>query len=400
MTTSSAGRPLRVGIVCYPTFGGSGVVATEIGLSLAQRGCRVHVLSSAPPSRLDHLVENVWFHEVGKPSYPLLEESSYTLALASKIVEVTRYEGLDVLHVHYAVPHATSAYLARQILGPEAPRIVTTLHGTDITLVGNDPSFLPITSFSITHSDGITAPSAYLQRATYQNLDVPPSLPIEVIPNFVDTARFAPNPQRQLGQLRGLLGPAAEPNAAGEPPAVVVHVSNFRAVKRVDDVVRIFAEIHKARHSILVLIGDGPERSRVEALARQLGIHGAVVFFGKMQSFVELLQVSDVFLMPSASESFGLAALEALSCGVPVVASNIGGLPEVVPDGEVGFLAPVGDVEAMAGHALRILDDPALKARLSAAARASVIANYQLDPAIDRYQAHYERVLAAPPRSP
>jgi N-acetyl-alpha-D-glucosaminyl L-malate synthase BshA len=395
MSARSEGRPLRVGIVCYPTFGGSGVIATEIGLSLAQRGCRVHLLSSAPPSRLDHLVENLWFHEVGKPSYPLLEESSYTLALASKIVEVTRYEGLDVLHVHYAVPHATSAYLARQILGADAPRIVTTLHGTDITLVGNDPSFLPITSFSITQSDGITAPSAYLQQATYQNLDVPSSVPIEVIPNFVDTVRFAPDSHRRLAQLRGLLGPGADANAAGESPAVLIHVSNFRAVKRVDDVIRIFAEVHKVRHSILVLIGDGPERSRVEALARQLGIHGAVVFVGKMQSFVELLQVSDVFLMPSESESFGLAALEALSCGVPVVASNIGGLPEVVPDGEVGFLAPVGDISGMAAHALRILGDSALAERLSAAARISVLANFRIEPAIDRYQAHYERVLAA-----
>ncbi len=383
---------LKVGIVCYPTFGGSGVVATEIGLALARRGHRIHVLSYDMPSRLDHFVENVVFHEVATRSYPLLDDGAYTLALASKIVEVSRYEGLDLLHVHYAVPHATSAYLARQVLGAQAPRIVTTLHGTDITLVGSDPSFLPITRFSILESDGVTTPSAYLRQATYDRLDVPSSLPIEVIPNFVDTERYAPGPRRTLAEL-GLPGASG---AASEGPAVLVHVSNFRPLKRVDDVVRIFAEVQRVRPAVLLLIGDGPERSRVEALARQLGLSNRVVFVGKMVSFVELLQASDVFLMPSESESFGLAALEALSCGVPVVASDVGGIPEVVPEGEVGFLAPVGDVATMADRVLRILGDPGLRARLSRAARDRAVQQYGLQPAIDRYEAHYARVLGQP----
>jgi L-malate glycosyltransferase len=388
-------RSLKVGIVCYPTFGGSGVVATEVGLALARRGHRIHVLSYDLPSRLDHFVENVVFHEVATRSYPLLDDGAYTLALASKIVEVCRYEGLDLLHVHYAVPHATSAYLARQILGPEAPRIVTTLHGTDITLVGSDPSFLPITRFSIIESDGVTTPSAYLRQATYDRLEVPETLPIEVIPNFVDTDRYVPGPRRNLADLCGQVLPCA-PALAAERPAVLVHVSNFRPLKRVDDVVRIFAEVHRVRPAVLLLIGDGPERSRAEALTRQLGLHHRVVFVGKMVSFVELLQASDVFLMPSESESFGLAALEALSCGIPVVASDVGGIPEVVTEGEVGFLAPVGDVSKMAERVLQILADPDLGARLSRAARARALQHYGLQPAIDRYEAHYARVLAQP----
>jgi N-acetyl-alpha-D-glucosaminyl L-malate synthase BshA len=399
--SAAAGRPLRVGIVCYPTFGGSGVVATEIGLALAGRGCRVHVLSYEVPSRLDHFVENVLFHEVTTPSYPLLEHSPYTLALASKIVEVSRYEGLDVLHVHYAVPHATSAYLARQILGRDAPRVVTTLHGTDITLVGSDPSFLPITRFSIMESDGVTTPSAYLRDATHDLLDVPTSTRIEVIPNFVDTARFAATPRRSLAEVHhvfssGRTDTAAEASGGSEAPAVLTHVSNFRPLKRVDDVIRIFAEVRKraARPAVLLLVGDGPERSRAEALARQLGLGGSVAFLGKMVSFVEVLQASDVFLLPSESESFGLAALEALSCGVPVVASHVGGLPEVITDGEVGYLAPVGDVATMSERVLRLLGDPALYRRMSDAARAWAVANFQITPAVDRYQAYYERVLA------
>jgi N-acetyl-alpha-D-glucosaminyl L-malate synthase BshA len=393
MTTTS-NRPLRVGIVCYPTFGGSGVIATEIGVALAGRGCRVHVLSYEVPGRLDHVVENLTFHEVGTPSYPLMEHSPYALALASKIVEVSRYEGLDILHVHYAVPHATSAYLARQILGAEAPRIVTTLHGTDITLVGSDPSFLPITRFSIVESDGLTTPSRYLRAATFERFDLPDTLSIEVIPNFVDTARFAPTPRRSARELRALLGPVAE-LPGGERPAVLTHVSNFRPLKRVEDVVRIFAEVNRTRPAVLVLVGDGPERSRVEALSRQMGVFGRVLFVGKMQSFVELLQASDVFLLPSESESFGLAALEALSCGVPVVASHVGGVPEVVPDGEVGFLAPVGDVATMAARVLAILSEPALQARLSQAARSHALDHYRTAPAIDRYHAHYEKVLTS-----
>jgi N-acetyl-alpha-D-glucosaminyl L-malate synthase BshA len=390
---------LRVGIVCYPTFGGSGVLAAELGVGLAERGHRVHVLSYEVPGRLDHLVENLTFHEVVTPSYPLLEHSPYTLALASKIIEVSEYEGLDVLHAHYAVPHSTSAYLARQVLGAKAPRLVTTLHGTDITLVGNDPSFLPITRFSIIETDAITTPSAFLREATYRNLDVPRTVPIDVIPNFVDTDRFAPGPPRHAelrallgGALGGAMGAAWDP-AGGQRPAVLIHVSNFRQLKRVDDVVRIFAAVEKVRPAVLILVGDGPERSRVEALARQLCPAGRVVLVGKMQSFVELLQMSDVFLMPSESESFGLAALEALSCGVPVVASRVGGVPEVVIEGEVGYLAPVGDVAAMAERVLQILSDPELHRRLSRAARAHALAHYQTGPAVERYLALYRRLL-------
>ena len=274
---------------------------------------------------------------------------------------------------------------------------MTTLHGTDITLVGSDPSFLPITRFSIVQSDGVTTPSVYLREATYERLDVPSSLPIEVIPNFVDTERYAPGPRRSVADLCGTALPVPTAQSAdGQRPAVLTHVSNFRPLKRVDDVVRIFARVQRERPAVLLLVGDGPERSRVEALARQLGLAGSVVFFGKMLSFVELLQSTDVFLMPSESESFGLAALEALSCGVPVVASDVGGIPEVVPDGEVGFLAPVGDVATMADRVLRILSDADLHIRLSSAARERALTRYGLQPAIDRYEAHYDHVLGLP----
>jgi L-malate glycosyltransferase len=391
---------LRVGIVCFPTFGGSGVVATEVGIALARRGHRVHVLSYEVPSHLDHFVENLTFHEVEMREYPLFNHSPYTLALASKIVEVSRYEGLDVLHVHYAVPHATSAYLARQILGPEAPRIVTTLHGTDITLVGSDPSFLPITRFSIMESDGVTTPSAYLKQATYARLDVPESLPIQVIPNFIDTTRFAPaaaGARRPLGELCPVLERAVA-DSGGQPPAVLIHVSNFRPLKRLDDVIRIFAEVRKVRPAVLLLVGDGPERSRAEALVRQLGLGGQVAFVGKLLSFVELLQASDVFLLPSETESFGLAALEAMSCGVPVVASDVGGIPEVIVEGQTGFLAPVGDVATMSARVLGILSDPASQRRLSSAARQRALTHYRTDPVIDAYEEQYDRVLSAAPR--
>ena len=390
-------RSLRVGIVCYPTFGGSGVVATEIGVALAHRGHRVHFLSYEVPSHLDRFVENVFFHEVAMREYPLFAESPYTLALASKIVEVCRYEGLDILHVHYAIPHATSAYLARQILGPEAPAIVTTLHGTDITLVGSDPSFLPITRFSIVQSDGVTTPSEYLRAATYQRLEVPQGRTIEVIPNFVDTERFSPGPRRNIRDLCPGLCPAEKPGLgkgeAGHPP-VLVHISNFRPLKRVDDVVRIFAKVRERQPAVLVLVGDGPERSRIEAQVRELGLHAHVAFVGKMLSFVELLQAADVFLLPSETESFGLAALEAQSCGVPVVASEVGGLPEVITDGETGYLAPVGDVATMTAHVLRILEDPTLHERLRQAARARALTHVRAAPAIDRYEAHSTQVLA------
>jgi N-acetyl-alpha-D-glucosaminyl L-malate synthase BshA len=377
-------RRLSIGICCYPTFGGSGIVATEIGLVLAKRGHRVHFISYDVPGRLDRFVDNVLFHEVETVEYPLFHQSPYPLALASKIVEVCRWEKLDLLHVHYAVPHATSAYLAKQILGSAAPKIVTTLHGTDITLVGSDPSFLPITRFSIVESDGITTPSAYLRAATYEKLDIPPSTAIEVIPNFVDVERFSPaDPSAIQDRCPSLQGAKRK----------LVHVSNFRPLKRVHDVLRVFARVRKKMPAQLYLVGDGPERSRAELEARELGIASDVCFLGKQLSFVEVLRASDIFLMPSESESFGLAALEAMACGVPVVGSNVGGVPEVVQDGETGFLCPVGDVDAMADRAFSLLEDRDLFARLSKGARARAEEVFPRDPVVSRYEAYYRRVL-------
>jgi N-acetyl-alpha-D-glucosaminyl L-malate synthase BshA len=369
---------LRIGITCFPTFGGSGIIATEIGLELARRGHKIHFVCTDVPSRFDHFVENVVLHEVKARDYPLFDESPYTLALTSKMVEVATWEKLDLLHVHYAIPHAASAYLAGQILAPHAPRVVTTLHGTDITVVGNDPSFLPITRFSVLKSDGVTVPSAYLARATRENLELPDDFPLEILPNFVDTDHYAPAPR------------------APDAPRRIVHNSNFRPVKRVDDVIRVFAEVRRDRACELVLIGDGPERSRLERVVHELGLASSVRFLGKQLQFVEVLQGADVFLLPSETESFGLAALEALSCGTPVVATRVGGVPEVVDDGVTGYLTEVGDVAAMAAAVGRILDDDALHARLSQAARTAALARFRRSPMIDRWERYYDRVLTSP----
>jgi N-acetyl-alpha-D-glucosaminyl L-malate synthase BshA len=363
---------MKIGITCFPTFGGSGIVATEIGLSLARRGHQVHFICTRLPSRMERLENNVSFHEVKAPSYPLFD-SPYALALASKMVEVSQSVGLELLHVHYAIPHATSAYLASQILGAAAPRVVTTLHGTDITLVGQDPSFLPITRFSISRSDGVTVPSRALRESTYEELGVERSVPIEVIPNFVDTELFRP--------------------AEGSRPPMLLHSSNFRPVKRVGDVVEIFAAVRRQMPCSLVLIGDGPERPRIEQRVRELGLQADVRFLGEQLNVVEALQGAKVFLLPSEQESFGLAALEALSCGVPVVASRVGGVPEVVMDGETGFLHPLGDVEAMAASASRLLRDAALQQRMSEAARASAEARWPREPTVSLYEQYYRRVL-------
>jgi N-acetyl-alpha-D-glucosaminyl L-malate synthase BshA len=388
------GEALHIGITCYPTFGGSGIIATEIGLGLAERGHRVHFIAYDVPSRLDRFVENVFFHEVEIRDYPLFGHSPYPLALASKMVEVSTYATLDLLHVHYAIPHATSAYLARQILGSRSPCIVTTLHGTDITLVGSDPSFLPITRFSIEQSDGLTAPSRYLRRATYENLGVSPEVPIEVIPNFVDTDKYRPLAHKRKGELRHLFDRVAadwdDPAAA---PPILIHNSNFRPLKRVDDVVRILAEVRRTVPALLILVGDGPERSRVESLVRELGLTGAVCFLGKQLNFLEVLQNSDVFLLPSETESFGLAALEALACGVPVVASRVGGVPEVVAEGETGFLCEVGDVRAMAAAVARLVREPAVHARMAETARVRVEGEWRRDPMVTRYEAYYRKIL-------
>jgi N-acetyl-alpha-D-glucosaminyl L-malate synthase BshA len=385
--SAAAGPALGVGVACFSTFGGSGVIAAEIGMSLARRGHRVHVFSDDVPGRLDLGRAGVAFHRVDVRPYPQLRHSPYALALTSKIVEVSRRERLDVVHAHYAIPHAVSAYLARQLLGSEAPRIVTTLHGTDITLVGSDPSFLPLTRFSIVESDAVTTPSAWLAEATHRMLDVPAAVSIDVIPNFVDTDRFRP----AAAGARALSGPA--PTPAG--PRVLVHVSNFRPLKRVDDVVRVFARVRAVLPARLRLVGDGPERPRALALARELGVAGDVELLGEGIDPPDVLRASDLFVLPSEMESFGLAALEAMACGVPVVASNVGGLPEVVTDGEAGFLCPPGDVAAMAAAACRLLTDDALHRRFAVAARRRAETCFPLEPAVTRYESLYRRVLSS-----
>ena len=382
-------RPLRVGIACFSTFGGSGVVASEIGLTLAARGHTVHLFSDERPGRLGETGAGaqVQLHRVEIRSYPQLKGSPYALGLTSKIVEVARREGLDILHAHYAIPHAISAYLARQVLGSRTPAIVTTLHGTDITLVGSDPGFLPLTRFSILESDAVTTPSAWLAEATYQSFDIPRGRAIQVIPNFVDTVRFAP-------------AAAAEVALAPPPPArpaVLVHVSNFRSLKRVDDVVAIFAEARRRAPEIamvLQLVGDGPERERIGAVVRDAHLTGDVQFLGARADLTHVLRGADLFLLPSESESFGLAALEAMSCGVPVVASRVGGVPEVIVDGESGLLAPVGDVAGMATHVLRLLTDAPLRARFSRAARERAVTAFPLDAIVTRYESLYRELLA------
>jgi N-acetyl-alpha-D-glucosaminyl L-malate synthase BshA len=368
---------LRIGITCYPTFGGSGIIATEIGLELARKGHKIHFICSDAPWRFER-TENVFFHEVEPPEYPLFGDSQYALALASKMVEVATWAKLDLFHVHYAIPHAAAGYLARQILGPTAPKLVTTLHGTDITVVGDDRSFLPVTRFSIEQSDGVTVPSQWLKEATYQHLAIDPKKRIEVIPNFVDTDLYS-------------LGPAENRRP------LVIHNSNFRPVKRVEDVVHVFAAMRKVRACQLVFIGDGPDRSRVERLVHELGFAGDVTFLGKQLNFVDVMRTAKVFLQPSANESFGLAALEALSCGVPVVSSRVGGVPEVVSDGASGFLLDVGDVEGMAKAAGRLIDDASLWSRMSAQAREDAVTRFRKGPLIDRYESYCRSVLGSSP---
>lgn len=380
-------RPLRLAITCYPTFGGSGVVATEIGMAMARRGHKVHFIAYDVPRRLDRFLENIYFHEVEVHDYPLFIYPPYPLSLASKMVEVTTFEKLDLLHVHYAVPHATSAYLARQVLGPLAPKIVTTLHGTDITLVGNDRSYLPIVRFSIAESDGVTTPSQYLRMATYDKLNLPTETPIEVIGNFVDTELYRP---LQPGEPRNT-HPISEQCLKSDK--ILTHVSNFRPVKRISDVVKIFDIVNRTVPARLVLIGDGPERSKIETLVRELGLVDRVCFLGKQENFVPLLKVSDLFILPSENESFGLAALEAMSCGVPVIATNVQGIPEVVTHGHTGFLSDVGDVSEMAANAVRLLQDESLYRQFSEAARARVVERFRTDLLVGYYEDYYYRIL-------
>lgn len=336
---------IKIGIVCYPTFGGSGVVATELGKALAKEGHKVHFITYSQPQRLDFLNENLFYHEVNLRSYPLFEYPPYELALASKMVDVVKNEKLDLLHVHYAIPHASAAYMAKQILrthGIHIP-VVTTLHGTDITLVGKDASYEPVVTFSINQSDGVTAVSEDLRKETYQSFKI--TNEIEVIPNFIDLEKFK---KQKKDHFKKAICPAGE--------SLVVHTSNFRKVKRVGDVIKIFANIHKEIPAKLLMIGDGPERVKAETQCRDLGIGHDVRFLGKLEAVEEVLSVADLFLMPSEKESFGLAALEAMACEVPVISTNTGGLPELNIQGGTGFLSNIGDIEDMTRKSLLVLD--------------------------------------------
>jgi N-acetyl-alpha-D-glucosaminyl L-malate synthase BshA len=373
---------MKVGITCYPTFGGSGAIATELGLHLAERGHEVHFVSYAQPFRLGSFRERVFFHEVGMQDYPLFEHSHYTLNLAVAIHETARKHGLDLMHVHYAIPHATSAWIAREMLAGEAELpIVTTLHGTDITLVGMQPSFHSITRFSILRSQGITAVSSYLREETVRHFGVTQER-IQVIPNFVDVHLY----QRDLQ-------PCHRSAFARPDEKLLMHVSNFRSLKRVVDVVEVFARVRARLPARLVMVGDGPDRPRALERAEELGVDSDVVFLGKHASVDELLRCADLFLLPSESESFGLAALEAMACGTPVVATRVGGVPEVVPHGEAGYLLAVGDLEGMSAAALELLSDKPRWWRASRSARAVAVERFSKERVVPEYERYYETVL-------
>ncbi len=372
---------MRIGISCYPTWGGSGVVATELAMALASGGDQVHVISYAMPSRLQLVDPNLFFHEVTVPHYPLFEYPPYSLALASKMAEVARHQRLDLLHVHYAVPNAVSAVLARSMLAPKPLAVVTTLHGTDITLVGNDPSYLEATHWSVRESDSVTAVSEWLRQASIDQLCLE-AKPMEVIPNFIDPERYE--------RVRGSAG-ARRWARAGE--RILIHVSNFRPVKRVEDVLDVFLRVRKAMPARLLLLGDGPERARIEQRCREEGCCDVVTFLGNLQAVEEVLTGADLFLLPSSSESFGLAALEALSCEVPVIASRAGGIPEVVEDGVTGLLFPVGAVDEMAAGAIALLSDPERFRGFARRAREQAVARFSEAAVVARYRALYERTL-------
>jgi len=372
---------MKIGITCYPTYGGSGALATELGLDLARRGHEVHFITYAMPFRLRGYTEGVYFHEVDTSvgHYPLFEHYPYTLALASKQHEVALQMGLQVLHVHYAIPHATTAWLAKEMLGPGHPlKVITTLHGTDITLVGQEASLHPITKFSIERSDAVTAVSTYLKDETIRTFGCE-QCRISVIPNFVNLAEYRPADEKTGDGLR----PAGH--------KLVSHVSNFREVKRVKDVVRVFSRIRKAMPATLLMIGDGPERDDAEREARDLAVAQDVRFLGKVDTVAPLLQQCDLFVLPTQAESFGLAALEAMACGVPVVGSRAGGLPEVVEDGKSGILEPPGSVEAMGRRSIELLRDPE-RHRAMAAAAADRARLFDADRIVPMYEALYREV--------
>lgn len=382
---------LAVGIVCFSNLGGSGTVATELAAGLSERGHTVHVLVSGPLRRNLTVSDRLLVHQVTVPAHPALEYPPYGLALASAIADVANEHGLDVVHVHYAIPHAASAHLAREILGPRAPRVVTTLHGSDVIQIGSDPHYLPATRFAVSASDGITVPSEYLKAEAYARLALDASLPIEVIPNFVDTANFVPPAARDREHFDAMFEAAGgDPADRGSP--VLFHVSSLRPVKRVADLVEALALVRRHTRARLVVIGEGPDRELLLARTRALGLTRCVLPLGIHAEFVSHLQHADAFLFPSENESFGVAALEALSCGVPVIAYRVGGIPEVVTD-EVGRLVPPYDVAALAAAALDVLSHPELRMALGRAARARAESRFRRDAAIDRYENHYRRVL-------
>jgi N-acetyl-alpha-D-glucosaminyl L-malate synthase BshA len=373
---------MRIGMTCYPTYGGSGVVATELGKALAERGHSIHFLSYALPMRLQKFLGNIVYHEVEMSNYPLFDFPLYTLALASKMVEVAKYEKIEIFHCHYAIPHATSAYLAKQMLNQPEIRVITTLHGTDITLVGLEPSFLPAIKFSIERSDGVTAVSRFLREKTLTNFGIEKD--IEVIPNFVDITNYK---RMDATGVRNQWAPHNE--------KILVHTSNFRPVKRVQDVIRIFSEVQKRIPSKLILIGDGPDRSLCEMLCRELGIQEHVKFLGKQAEIIDLLSAADLFLMPSQSESFGLSALEAMACEVPVISSSVGGLPELNVHGVTGYIAEIGDVERMARYAVDLLKNPT-KHRLFAQAARNRAIEFDQVKIVTMYEEYYRKVLDGP----
>ena len=371
---------MKIGITCYPTYGGSGVVATELGIELAARGHEIHFISYAMPIRLSGTSEAIHFHEVEVTTYPLFDHPPYTLALATKMTEVADGVGLDLLHVHYAIPHSVSALLARMMMAPKKLPFITTLHGTDITLVGNDRSYLPITRFSIEQSDGVTAISNYLRDRTLKEFEI--KRPIEVIPNFVNCDLYK---RCDDAALRAKWAPNSEP--------ILMHLSNFRPVKRITDVVEIFARVREKTPAKLVMMGDGPDRGAAEYVVRRKKLQKDVLFLGKQDRVQEKLGLADLFLLPSDLESFGLAALEAMACEVPVVATNVGGLPEVVTHGVDGYLVPARDVEAAAKYAIEILSRPDRGRAMGQQARINARKRYCSNDVIPLYEAYYQKVL-------
>lgn len=372
---------MKIGIVCYPTFGGSGVLATELGKALAQKGHMVHFITYQQPVRLNEFMPNIFYHEVQVPTYPLFDYPPYETALASTMVDVIKNNNLDLLHVHYAIPHASAAYMAKQILKKEGKNIpvITTLHGTDITLVGRDKTYAPVVTFSINESDAITAVSQNLRDETFKHFDIKKE--IEVIVNFVDVSRFSRKP---IDAFKKVIAPNGE--------RILLHASNFRKIKRVQDVVKIFAEVNKQIPSKLLFVGDGPERSTAEDLARELGICDEVRFVGKQEQMEDILAIADLFLLTSEYESFGLAALEAMAAGVPVVSTNAGGLGEINIPGETGYLSGVGDISSMTAQAISILKDKnvlkSFKEKAAAHAR-----QFDINRIVPLYEKLYEKVL-------